>query len=139
MDLIGRNLVMVSKSRSIGGVKTCYIHDLIFEFCKGEAKEKKFLQVLRGYDELSTFNEPPNLPRLSICSSKEDFIQSRLFCPHLASLLLFDATPGYKNFKLLNISFIFCIYKHLNVLNLEGINLRLKELPAEVESLLCLR
>nr|XP_027116985.1 putative late blight resistance protein homolog R1A-10 [Coffea arabica] len=37
MDLIGRNLVMVSKSRSIGGVKTCYIHDLIFEFCKGEA------------------------------------------------------------------------------------------------------
>ncbi|XP_027166204.1 putative late blight resistance protein homolog R1B-12 [Coffea eugenioides] len=75
MDLIGRNLVMVGKNRSIGGVKTCYIHDLIFEFCKGEAKEKKFLQVLRGYDELSTFNEPPNLPRLSICSSGEDFSQ----------------------------------------------------------------
>ncbi|XP_071940857.1 putative late blight resistance protein homolog R1A-3 isoform X2 [Coffea arabica] len=139
MDLIGRNLVMVGKNRSIGGVKTCYVHDLIFEFCKGEAKEKKFLQVLRGYDELSTFNEPPNLPRLSICSSEEDFIKSRLFCPHLASLLFFDATPGYKKFKLLNISFLFCIYKHLNVLNLEGINLRLKELPAEVESLLCLR
>ncbi|CDP21055.1 unnamed protein product [Coffea canephora] len=111
MDLIGRNLVMVSKSRSIGGVKTCYIHDLIFGFCKGEAKEKKFLQVLRGYDELSTFNEPPNLPRLSICSSGEDFIKSRLFCPYLGTLLFFDATPGDK----------------------------LKELPAEVESLLCLR
>ncbi|XP_071939038.1 putative late blight resistance protein homolog R1A-3 [Coffea arabica] len=137
MDLIGRNLVMVGKNRSIGGVKTCYIHDLIFEFCKGKAKEKKFLQVLGGYDELSTFNEPPNLPRLSICSSVEDFIKSRLFCPHLASLLLFDATPRYD--KLFNISFLFCIYKHLNVLNLEGINLRLKELPAEVESLLCLR
>ncbi|CDP21370.1 unnamed protein product [Coffea canephora] len=139
MDLIGRNLVMVSKSRSIGGVKTCYIHDLIFEFCKGEAKEKKFLQVLRGYDELSTFNEPPNLPRLSICSSGEDFIKSRLFCPHLASLLFFDAIPGYHKFELFNISFLFCIYKRLEVLNLEGINLRLKELPAEVESLLCLR
>ncbi|CDP10352.1 unnamed protein product [Coffea canephora] len=121
MDLIGRNLVMVSKSKTIGGVKTCYIHDLIFEFCKGEAKEKKFLQVLRGYDELSTFNEPPNLPRLSICSSGEDFIKSRLFCPHLASLLLFDATPGYDKFKLFNISFLFCIYKHLNVLNLEAL------------------
>ncbi|XP_027164616.1 putative late blight resistance protein homolog R1B-17 [Coffea eugenioides] len=139
MDLIGRNLVMVSKSRSIGGVKTCYFHDLIFEFCKGEAKEKKFLQVLRGYDELSTFNEPPNLPRLSIRSSGEDFIKSRLFCPHLASLLFFDATPGYHKFELFNISFLFCIYKRLEVLNLEGINLRLKELPAEVESLLCLR
>ncbi|XP_071939061.1 putative late blight resistance protein homolog R1A-3 [Coffea arabica] len=138
MDLIGRNLVMVSKSRSIGGVKTCYIHDLIFEFCKGEAKEKNFLQVLRGYDELSTFNEE-NPPRLSIWCSGEDFMKSRLFCPHLASLLFFDATPGYKKFELLNISFLFCIYKHLNVLNLEGIDLMLKELPAEVESLICLR
>ncbi|XP_027166153.1 putative late blight resistance protein homolog R1B-17 [Coffea eugenioides] len=139
MDLIGRNLVMVGKNRSIGGVKTCYIHDLIFEFCKGEAKEKNFLQVLRGYDELSTFNEPPNLPRLSICSRGEYFIKSRLFCPHLGSLLFFDATPGDNKLELFNISFLFCIYKHLNVLNLEGINLRLKELPAEVESLLCLR
>ncbi|CDP10351.1 unnamed protein product [Coffea canephora] len=139
MDLIGRNLVMVSKSRSIGGVKTCYIHDLIFEFCKGKAKEKKFLQVLRGYDELSTFNVPRNLRRLPICSSEEDFIKSRLFCPYLGTLVFFDATPGYDKFKLLNISFLFCIYKHLNVLNLEGINLMLKELPAEVEPLLCLR
>ncbi|XP_027165712.1 putative late blight resistance protein homolog R1A-3 isoform X2 [Coffea eugenioides] len=139
MDLIGRNLVMVGKNRSIGGVKTCYIHDLIFEFCKGKAKEKKFLQVLRGYDELSTFNEPPNLPRLSICSSGKDFMKSKLFCPCLSTLLFFDATPGYNKLKLLNISFLFCIYKHLKVLNLEGINLMLKELPAEVESLLCLR
>ncbi|XP_071939054.1 putative late blight resistance protein homolog R1B-8 [Coffea arabica] len=139
MDLIGRNLVMVGKNRSIGGVKTCYIHDLIFEFCKDEAKEKNFLQVLRGYDELSTFNEPPNLPRLSICSSGKDFMKSKLFCPCLSTLLFFDATPGYNKLKLLNISFLFCIYKHLKVLNLEGINLMLKELPAEVESLLCLR
>ncbi|XP_071939058.1 uncharacterized protein [Coffea arabica] len=138
MELIGRNLVMVGKNRSIGGVKTCYIHDLIFEFCKGEAKEKNFLQVLRRYDELSTFNEPPNLPRLSICSSGEDFIKSKLFCPYLGTLLFFGATPGCE-FDLLNISFLFCIYKHLNVLNLEGINLRLKELPTEVESLLGLR
>ncbi|XP_027166165.1 putative late blight resistance protein homolog R1B-14 [Coffea eugenioides] len=138
MDLIGRNLVMVSENRSIGGVKTCYIHDLIFEFCKGEAKEKKFLQVLRAYVELSTFNEPPNLPRLSICSRGRDFIESKLFCPYLGTLLFFGATPGYE-FDLLNMSSLFCIYKHLNVLNLEGINLRLKELPTEVESLLCLR
>ncbi|XP_071939044.1 putative late blight resistance protein homolog R1A-4 [Coffea arabica] len=138
MDLIGRNLVMVSKSGSIGGVKTCYIHDLIFEFCKAEAKEKNFLQVLRGYDELSTFIEPPNLPRLSIRSNGEDFIKSKLFCPHLGTLLFFEATPGYGR-RLLNISFLFCIYKHLKVLNLGNINLWLKELPTEVESLLCLR
>ncbi|CDP10293.1 unnamed protein product [Coffea canephora] len=104
MDLIGRNLVMASKSRSISGVKTCYIHDLIFEFCKAEAKEEKFLRVLQGYDELSTFIEPPNLPRLSICSNGEDFMKSKLF-----------------------------------FLNLGNISLWLKELPTEVESLLCLR
>ncbi|XP_027164258.1 putative late blight resistance protein homolog R1B-16 [Coffea eugenioides] len=138
MDLIGRNLVMASESRSIGGVKTCYIHDLIFEFCKTEAKAKNFLQVLRGYDELSTVNVPPYLHRLSICSSGEDFIESKLFCPHLGTLLFFDATPE-DEFELRKISFLFCICKHLEVLNLEDINLRLKELPTEVESLLCLR
>ncbi|XP_027101650.1 putative late blight resistance protein homolog R1B-8 [Coffea arabica] len=56
----------------------------------------------------------------------------------VGTLLFFGATPGCE-FDLLNISFLFCIYKHLNVLNLEGINLRLKELPTEVESLLGLR
>nr|XP_027120389.1 putative late blight resistance protein homolog R1B-17 [Coffea arabica]XP_027120391.1 putative late blight resistance protein homolog R1B-17 [Coffea arabica] len=138
MDLIGRNLVMASKSRSIGGVKTCYIHDLIFEFCKTEAKEKNFLQVLHGYDELSTFDEPPTPPRLSICSSGEDFIRSRLFCPHLGTLLFFDRIQGY-DFQLVNVSFLFCIYKHLKVLNLERIYLSLTKLPTEVESLLFLR
>ncbi|XP_027164121.1 putative late blight resistance protein homolog R1B-16 [Coffea eugenioides] len=138
MDLIGRNLVMVSESKSIGGVKTCYIHDLILEFCKTEAKAKNFLQVLRGYDELSTFNEHPNPPRLSICSSREDFIKSRLFCPHLGSLQLFhDETSAHPHW--LNICFLFCIYKHLKVLKLEGIYLKIKELPTEIESLLCLR
>ncbi|XP_027166167.1 putative late blight resistance protein homolog R1B-17 [Coffea eugenioides] len=138
MDLIHRNLVMVSENRSIGGGKTCYIHDLILEFCKTVAKEKNFLQILRGYDELSIFNEPPNLHRLSICCSEEDFIKSKLFCPDLDTLLFFNATPGDK-FGMLNISSFFCIYKRLKVLNLEDINLMLKELPAEVESLLCLR
>nr|XP_027120390.1 putative late blight resistance protein homolog R1B-12 [Coffea arabica] len=138
MDLIHRNLVMVSENRSIGGGKTCYIHDLILEFCKTVAKEKNFLQILRGYDELSIFNEPPNLHRLSICCSEEDFIKSKLFCPDLDTLLFFNATPGDK-FGMLNISPFFCIYKRLKVLNLEDINLMLKELPAEVESLLCLR
>nr|XP_027116976.1 putative late blight resistance protein homolog R1B-8 isoform X1 [Coffea arabica] len=138
MDLIHRNLVMVSENRSIGGGKTCYIHDLILEFCKTLAKEKNFLQILRGYDELSIFNEPPNLHRLSICCSEEDFIKSKLFCPDLDTLLFFNATRGDK-FGMLNISSFFSIYKRLKVLNLEDINLMLKELPAEVESLLCLR
>ncbi|KAL3509032.1 hypothetical protein ACH5RR_028433 [Cinchona calisaya] len=68
MDLIGRNLVMVSKQNSAGGVKACYIQDMLHEFCKSKAKEENFLIMLQEYDELSVFNSPLNLQRLSIFS-----------------------------------------------------------------------
>ncbi|KAL3509019.1 hypothetical protein ACH5RR_028420 [Cinchona calisaya] len=80
MNLIGRNLVMVAKQRSIGGVEACRIHDLLHEFCKAKSKEENFLQVLREYDELSTFNEPPTSKgcpfglRLSILRSQSCFV-----------------------------------------------------------------
>ena len=38
--LIDRNLIMVARRRSIGGVKTCRVHDLLREFCAAKAKEK---------------------------------------------------------------------------------------------------
>ncbi|XP_027150248.1 putative late blight resistance protein homolog R1B-16 [Coffea eugenioides] len=41
-DLIDRNLIMVARRRSIGGVKTCRVHDLIREFCAAKAKEKAY-------------------------------------------------------------------------------------------------
>ncbi|CDP18740.1 unnamed protein product [Coffea canephora] len=138
MDLIGRNLVMVSERSSMGGVKASCIHDLLLEFCKSKAKETGFLRVLRGYDEIYTFNEPRYPPRLSICSSAEDFHKSKLFCPQLGSLLFFRQNAG-DDFPLADVSFLFCIYKHLTVLNLEHIVLIHKELPTEVESLCRLR
>ncbi|KAK4736395.1 hypothetical protein R3W88_000092 [Solanum pinnatisectum] len=39
-DLIGRSLIMVSKKRSIGGVRTCHIHDVLHDFCVTKAKEE---------------------------------------------------------------------------------------------------
>lgn len=114
MDLIGRNLIMVTKHRSIGGAKACCIHDLIHEFCKAKAKEEKFLHVLHGYDELSIFIEPPTLERLSICSNQEQFSKSRLFCPHCRSLLFFNQIEECHK-TIADISFIFRIYKHLRV------------------------
>ncbi|XP_027064066.1 putative late blight resistance protein homolog R1A-3 isoform X2 [Coffea arabica] len=138
MDLIGRNLVMVSERSSMGGVKASCIHDLLLEFCKSKAKETDFLRVLRGCDELYTFNELRYPPRLSICSSAADFHKSKLFCPHLGSLLCFRQNAG-DDFPLADVSFIFRIYKHLTVLNLEHSVLIHKELPTEVESLCRLR
>ncbi|CDP19707.1 unnamed protein product [Coffea canephora] len=138
MDLIGRNLVMVAKRRHIGGVKTCRIHDLLHEFCKEKAQEANILQVLRGYGELSTFNEHPYLERLSIWSKAEHFKKSRLFCPQICSLLLFSQIEESDSF-MADMSFVFCIYKNLRVLDLEQIFLPHKAFPREVEALVELR
>ncbi|KAG9143950.1 hypothetical protein Leryth_022969 [Lithospermum erythrorhizon] len=46
VDLITRSLVIFSKERSLGGVKTCRVHDLLHEFCKQKTKENYFLTVL---------------------------------------------------------------------------------------------
>ncbi|KAL3508906.1 hypothetical protein ACH5RR_028307 [Cinchona calisaya] len=135
MELIERNLVMVAKQRSIGGVKACCIHDLLHEFCKAKSKEENFLQVLHGYEELSTFNELPNLERLSIWS--EHFRKSKLFCPRTHTLLLFN--PIGSSVWISDITSVFCIYKHLRVLDLEQIILRVEVFPMEVESLVELR
>ncbi|XP_027158492.1 putative late blight resistance protein homolog R1B-17 [Coffea eugenioides] len=138
MDLIGRNLVMVAKQRHIGGVKTCRIHGLLHEFCKEKAKEENFLQVLHGYGELSTFNEHSCIERLSIWSKVEHFKKSMLFCPQICSLLLFSQIEESDSF-MADISFVFCIYKSLRVLDLEQIFLRCKVFPREVEALVKLR
>ncbi|XP_071936862.1 putative late blight resistance protein homolog R1A-3 isoform X2 [Coffea arabica] len=138
MDLIGRNLVMVAKRRHIGGVKTCRIHDLLHEFCKEKAKDENTLQVLRGYGELSTFNEHPYLERLSIWSKAGHFKKSRLFCPQICSLLLFSQIEESDSF-MADVSFVFCIYKKLRVLDLEQIFLPHKVFPREVEALVELR
>ncbi|MCE3216039.1 hypothetical protein HAX54_004549 [Datura stramonium] len=52
-NLIGRNLVMVSKKSSDGKTKTCRIHDLLLDFCKKKAKEENFLQCIRGDNDMS--------------------------------------------------------------------------------------
>ncbi|CAI9112965.1 OLC1v1013480C1 [Oldenlandia corymbosa var. corymbosa] len=87
-DLIRRSLLMVAKQTSMGRVKRCRIHDLLYEFCSQKAKEEHFFHFLGGggYNELSAFNEPWYLRRLCIHSGAKDFVESKLFCPHVGSL-----------------------------------------------------
>lgn len=40
-ELINRNLVVVSKKSSNGGIRTCRVHDLLRELCLRKAEEKK--------------------------------------------------------------------------------------------------
>ncbi|KAH0724213.1 hypothetical protein KY285_000075 [Solanum tuberosum] len=46
---------MVSKKRSIGGVRTCHIHDVLHDFCVTKDKEEKFMQLTsNGKTDLSS-------------------------------------------------------------------------------------
>ncbi|CDP08422.1 unnamed protein product [Coffea canephora] len=116
MDLIGRSLVMVTRRRSLGGIKVCRIHDLVHEFCVAKAKEENFLQIFHG-DELLTFTglcKPPS-PRLSIFPTTSGGpIKSRLFYPNLRCLLFSDCYYG----RLDGSSLKFLLSKLLRVLDL---------------------
>lgn len=136
MDLIGRILVMVSKQRSIGGAKTCRVHDLLHEFCVIKAKCENFLQLGRGSDELATFDVPRNLRRLCINSKQEHFSESRLFSP-ATRCLLFSDRGGYRR-NIFDLSFIFRIFKLVKVLDLSQIHLGIT-FPGEIELLVHLR
>ncbi|KAL7141887.1 hypothetical protein ABFS83_08G084800 [Erythranthe nasuta] len=43
-ELIDKSLVIVSKRRSNGGVKTCMIHDVVYEFCRNMSEQENFLK-----------------------------------------------------------------------------------------------
>ncbi|KAL2553430.1 putative disease resistance protein [Forsythia ovata] len=47
IDLISRGLVQVGKRRSNGGVKTCYVHDLLHEMCLTIAEKDNFMKVIQ--------------------------------------------------------------------------------------------
>nr|XP_027092338.1 late blight resistance protein R1-A-like [Coffea arabica] len=137
MDLIGRSLIIVSKQRSFGGVKTCRVHDLVREFCATKAKEENFFQLLHGYEGLFTFSESFNTRRLCIYSKQEHFEKSRLFCPQIRCLMFFSHGDGYPR-KYSDSLFIFQICKLLRVLDLGQVFLG-ENFPTEIEVLVELR
>lgn len=50
MDLIDRNLLVVADRRSNGGIKSCFLHDLLRELCLKKATEEKFLKKIMKSD-----------------------------------------------------------------------------------------
>ncbi|KAJ0725255.1 putative P-loop containing nucleoside triphosphate hydrolase, leucine-rich repeat domain superfamily [Helianthus annuus] len=54
LDLIRRSLVMASRKKSDGQVKTCRIHDLLHDFCLRKAEEENFLANKYRYGMLSS-------------------------------------------------------------------------------------
>lgn len=52
-DLVDRSLVVVSKRRSNGGIKTCYIHDLLRYVCFKKGTDSKSLWPICRYSQIS--------------------------------------------------------------------------------------
>ncbi|KAL3530260.1 hypothetical protein ACH5RR_009605 [Cinchona calisaya] len=135
-DLIGRGLVMVSKERSAGGVKTCRIHDLLHEFCVVKAKTKKFFSTSRGPDDISTYYGQLDVKRLCMHSTREYFEKSWPFFPGVRSLLFFDVIDSFPSAY--HISFIVHLFNLLEVLDLRNVYLGLN-FPNEMALLVGLR
>ncbi|CAH2041702.1 unnamed protein product [Thlaspi arvense] len=79
-DLIGRNLVIIGKRNSGGGIKTCGLHDLLRELCLRMAKEENFLKQAyyhRLVHFCSSFSQ----------SSVETFLSQEEYSPNVRSVL----------------------------------------------------
>ncbi|KAG9139833.1 hypothetical protein Leryth_027460 [Lithospermum erythrorhizon] len=86
MDLIGRSLIIPSKERSQGGVKTCHIHDLLRDFCLTKAEEDRLLSVICTED-FSYYSKVYDQLRLSISYDVSYVVQPNPDWCNIRSLL----------------------------------------------------
>ncbi|MCD7472536.1 hypothetical protein HAX54_013794 [Datura stramonium] len=86
IDLVGRNLVVISKRRATGEMKCCIVPDQVREFCLRKIKEEKFMQLIVPHNPskqrlcmyihdtmTSDFKEFIAHPKFSIFNSKNLF------------------------------------------------------------------
>ncbi|XP_027178163.1 putative late blight resistance protein homolog R1A-3 [Coffea eugenioides] len=89
MALISRSLVLVTKQRTMGGAKTCQLHDLVHEYCVEKAKEEGFLCVIHSWKDPFGLAGPSNHHRVHAHNTGELKIwEIMLIFPNLRSLLL---------------------------------------------------
>ncbi|KAL1563616.1 putative late blight resistance protein R1A-10 [Salvia divinorum] len=97
-ELIARNLVMVDKTKAKGDVKTCRVHDMIREFCKGQAafaKQNLFQEVKKTTEGtfFPSIADVPNHRRLCIHSYVVDFLRKKPKGPIVRSFVCFSKEP----------------------------------------------
>ncbi|XP_055809523.1 putative late blight resistance protein homolog R1B-16 [Solanum dulcamara] len=137
-NLIGRNLVMVSKKSSDGKTKACRIHDLLLEFCKKKAKVENFLQCIKGDNDhmnSSSISHQKHsiLRRLCLYSQFDNLSKWISICSDVQSFHLMKGTQIAAS-SIHNASYTFNSFKLLRVLNLE-----FTVIDSFPEALTCLR
>ncbi|KAM7513988.1 hypothetical protein LguiA_003571 [Lonicera macranthoides] len=92
-DLVDRSLIMVAPGRCDGGVKSCFIHDLLHDLCISEGIKENFLGVhtellTRVLDLESTrvLGVPTQVEKLHICSNAAYASEGDTVFPNLRKL-----------------------------------------------------
>ncbi|CAI9117677.1 OLC1v1019125C3 [Oldenlandia corymbosa var. corymbosa] len=137
LELIQRNLVIVSEKGLRGKVKYCAVHNLLHDFCMAKGNEEYFLRCLKEYD-LGTSIETNTSYRLLVLCKIEDIAESRVLSPRLRSLFFrADYEERYAR-NWYNILYNLCQSRLLRVLDLRRINVG-SFFPRVIESLVHLR
>ncbi|CAL5427990.1 unnamed protein product [Camellia sinensis] len=136
--LVDRNLVLVEKRRSNGGIKTCRVHDMLRDLCLREAEEENFLHEIKGILQVPSLSLSPALNkyrRLCIRSHVLDHISTKPFGPHVRSFLCFASEQ--RELRREHTPFIHDAFKLLRVFDIKSISLPL--FPLKIKDLVHLR
>ncbi|CAL5427992.1 unnamed protein product [Camellia sinensis] len=136
--LVDRNLVLVEKRRSNGGIKTCRVHDMLRDLCLREAEEENFLHEIKGILQVPSLSLSPALNkcrRLCIHSHALDHISTKPFGPHVRSFLCFASEQ--RELRREHTPFIHDAFKLLRVFDIKSISLPL--FPLKIKDLVHLR
>lgn len=71
-DLVKRNLVLVTKRKSDGGIKSCGLHGLLRDLCQIKSLEENFLLYFKGKFVLPEIFEDQSRISVSYCDSLAD-------------------------------------------------------------------
>ncbi|XP_058067574.1 disease resistance protein RPP8-like [Magnolia sinica] len=131
-ELIHRSLIQVAKRSSIGGVKSCRIHDLLRELSISKAKEDNFLDVQNQHTNPLS---PPKGRRFAIHQAPSKFTFLNASYLHLRSVLWITKNSGWLRKE--QEKFLYRRFNLLRVLDLSYI--KIPKLPNEIGTLIHLR
>ncbi|XP_058068504.1 putative disease resistance protein At1g50180 [Magnolia sinica] len=134
-ELVHRSLIQVAKRDSIGGVKSCCIHDLLRELSISKAKEDKFLDVHCGDSNPLSISKAR---RLAIHHATSKYTSLNHANPHLRSVLCLALDSGWLGKK--QEEYLYRGFNLLRVLHLDvSYTEILPQLPNEIGKLIHLR
>ncbi|KAI3459100.1 hypothetical protein Pfo_015763 [Paulownia fortunei] len=128
-DLVKRSLVLVTKRKSNGKIKSCSVHDLLLDLCIRKAQAEKFLLHVRDrYVGDVLLESIKNQRRICIAHSDQNFF-ANIYGPSIRAIICFhgraNTLASLGNFRLLRV--------------LDVVYVDVKSLPDEVFELFHLR